>query len=136
MQALFGDAVGAVTSSAGTGAPKAYDIGPGYQYTTLGSFNWSQLGPGDTVNIHYKAGGYHEIIQIATRGTPTAWITINGVADPTTGALPVLDGSGAVLAAQFESHSSELLGAGELIIGERPGTRTGTSPGTSRSRTW
>ncbi|MBI3860436.1 MAG: fibronectin type III domain-containing protein [Planctomycetia bacterium] len=129
MQALFGDAVGVVTSSAGTGSPKTYDIGPGYQYTTLGSFNWSQLGPGDTVNIHYKPGGYNEQLLIDTRGTPAAWITINGVPDPTTGALPILNGAGAVQAAQFQSHSSWLTGAGELIIGLSPGYVYGYTPG-------
>lgn len=29
-----------------------YNIGPGQPYTTLGSFPWSSLGPGDTVDIH------------------------------------------------------------------------------------
>ena len=32
-----------------------YNIGPGQPYTTLGSFPWSSLGPGDTVDIHWQA---------------------------------------------------------------------------------
>ena len=135
MQNLFGDGVGVVTSSAGTGSPKTYDIGPGYAYQSIGALDWSKLGPGDTVNIHYKPGGYHEIFQISTRGTPTAWITINGIPDPTTGALPVIDGANAVLASQFQNHYAPLSGSGLLVVGRGRATSTATNRATSRSRT-
>ena len=129
MHSMFGDYVAVATASAGTGTAKTYDIGPGQTYTSIGALNWSLLGPGDTVNIHYKAGGYHEIFQVATRGTPANWITINGVPDPSTGALPVIDGANAVLASQFQNHYAPLSGYGALVIGTRPGYLAGYKPG-------
>lgn len=36
-----------------------YNIGPGQPYTTLGSFPWSGLGPGDTVDIHWQPTPYY-----------------------------------------------------------------------------
>jgi hypothetical protein len=129
MEVIFGDGVGVSTASKGTGSPKTYDIGPGYQYQNLNDLNWSQLGPGDTVNIHYKAGGYHELLLISTRGTPTQWITINGVPDPTTGALPTIDGLNAVVAPQFQDHYDPVDGMGGIVIGTRPGYVTGYKPG-------
>src|SRR5262249_5008456 len=121
--------VAVITASQGTGSPRTYEIGPGQPYQTIGALDWSLLGPGDTVNIHSKPGGYHEIFQIATRGTPAAWITINGVPDPTTGALPVIDGASAVLAPQFQNHYAPLSGSGLLVLGTRPGYLAGYKPG-------
>ncbi|QDU24182.1 beta strand repeat-containing protein [Urbifossiella limnaea] len=129
MDSLFGTAVAVVTASAGTGAPRVYDIGPGKPYTSIAALDWSRLGPGDTVNIHYKPGGYHEIFQISTRGTPAAWITVNGVPDPATGALPVIDGANAVMAPQFVSHYAPLSGYGAVVVGARPGFKDGYKPG-------
>jgi hypothetical protein len=129
MVAVFGNAIGVTTASAGTGSPKLYDIGPGQAYQNIGDLNWSVLGPGDTVNIHYKPGGYHEIFQVSTRGTAYAWITINGVPDSSTGALPVIDGVNAVLAPQFQNHWAPLSGYGGLVIGARPGYSVGYKPG-------
>lgn len=129
MQVLFGDGVGVVTASAGTGIPKTYDIGPGRPLSRLADLDWSLLGPGDTVNIHAKPGGYHELLQIASRGTAAAWITVNGVPDPVTGALPVIDGRDAILAPQFRNHWSGLHGYGAIVVGTRPGYAAGYKPG-------
>jgi parallel beta-helix repeat protein len=129
MKAIFGDGVGVATASKGTGTPKTYDIGPGYQYQSLNDLNWSLLGPGDTVNIHYKPGGYHEMLEISTRGTPSQWITINGIPDPVTGALPTIDGYNAVVAPQFENHYSPVDGSGGIVVGTRPGFDAGYKPG-------
>lgn len=74
-----------------------YNVGPGQARTNLASVPWAALTAGDAVNIFYQPGGYHEIIQIAGAGTSNAPITIHGVPDPVTGALPVLDGSSAVM---------------------------------------
>jgi hypothetical protein len=129
MQSLFGDATAAITASAGTGSPKVYDIGPAFSLKKIADLDWSQLGPGDTVNIHYKPEGYHELFMISTRGTAENWITVNGVPDPVTGALPVIDGLEAVLAPQFKSSYVDLHGGGAIIVGTRPGYADGYKAG-------
>lgn len=129
MRTIFGDGVGVVTASAGTGQPKTYNIGPGQTYQMIADLDWTKLGPGDTVNIHYKAGGYHELFQISTRGTALDWITINGIPDPVTGALPIIDGDQAILAPQFVNHYAPLSGSGVVTIGARPDYISGYKPG-------
>lgn len=62
-----GIVLGAVHLIAGIWASQSllantFEVGPGLTYTNLGSVPWMSLNPGDTVNIHYKPGGYHEII--------------------------------------------------------------------------
>ncbi|MFM8892615.1 MAG: right-handed parallel beta-helix repeat-containing protein, partial [Planctomycetia bacterium] len=129
MQAIFGGGVGVVTASAGTGGPRTYDIGPGRPLSRLADLDWSRLGPGDTVNVHHKPGGYHELLQIAGRGTASAWITVNGVPDPATGSLPVIDGQDAVLAPKFRNHYEPLHGSGAIVVGAPPGYTPGYKPG-------
>lgn len=129
MHAIFGGGVGVVTASAGTGGPRTYDIGPGRPLARLADLDWSRLGPGDTVNVHFKPGGYRELLQIASRGTAAAWITVNGVPDPATGSLPVIDGRDAVLAPQFRNHYEPLHGSGVIVVGARPGYVPGFKPG-------
>lgn len=73
-----------------------YDVGPGRARTLLREVPWAGLQPGDIVNIHYKPGGYKEKIQISASGTANARIVIRGIPDPATGALPIIDGNGAV----------------------------------------
>lgn len=82
----------------GTFAAKAttYNIGPAFSLTKLSDVHWGALLPGDVVNIHTKQGGYHEIFQISAAGTAASPIIIQGVPDPVTGALPIIDGNGAV----------------------------------------
>jgi hypothetical protein len=129
MRSIFGAGVAVTTPSAGTGTPKTYDIGPGKTYANIRDLDWSKLGPGDTVNIHFKPGGYRELLQISTRGTANAWITINGVPDPATGALPIIDGANAVLAPQFNSFYPPINGWGVILVGPRPGYVGGYKPG-------
>lgn len=129
MHSIFGKGVGVVTASAGTGSPRTYDIGPGRPLTRLADLDWSRLGPGDTVNVHAKPGGYHELLQIASRGTPAAWITINGVPDQVTGELPVIDARDAVLAPQFRNHYAPVHGSGAIVVGAKPGFAHGYKPG-------
>src|SRR5882724_13462295 len=71
-----------------------YDIGPGQPYTTIGSFPWYTLQPGDTVQIHYAV--YHELFYLSGTGTAAQPIRVVGVPDPSTGNLPVIDGDEAV----------------------------------------
>ena len=52
-------------------AAATYEVGPGQIYTNLSSVPWTGLQPGDTVNIHYQPGGYHEIILLSNSGALT-----------------------------------------------------------------
>jgi hypothetical protein len=46
-----------------------YEAGPGQAYTNLSSVPWMSLAAGDTVNVHYLPGGYHEIIMLSNSGS-------------------------------------------------------------------
>jgi protocatechuate 3,4-dioxygenase beta subunit len=123
------------TASAGTGALTIYTIGPGEEYSSLGALNWSLLGPGDTVEIfpNRDSNGniipYYEKPLIDVRGTAAASINIIGMPDPTTGQLPILDGTNAVTSPQWASHYEPLEDDSLLLIGQAPGMDAGYSPG-------
>ena len=78
-----------------------YNIGPGQPYTTLGSFPWSSLGPGDTVDIHWQPTPYYEKLLISESGTASAPINIVGVPGPS-GQQPIIDGQNATTSSQFQ----------------------------------
>ncbi len=78
-----------------------YNIGPGQPYTTLGSFPWSGLGPGDTVDIHWQPTPYYEKLLISESGTASAPIDIVGVPGPS-GQQPIIDGDNATTSSQFQ----------------------------------
>ena len=88
-------AVFLVTAS---GVAATYEVGPGKPYTSIGAVPWATLAPGDTVLIHWRSTPYKEKWVICRQGTAAAPITVSGVADPATGALPVIDGNGATTA--------------------------------------
>ena len=126
--------------SLGTGSPKVYTIGPGKQYTSLGGLNWSTVGPGDTVEVYPNRDSngklipYYEKPLFSTRGTSTAPINITGIPDPATGMLPIIDGSNAITASQWNTHSSELPPLSLVLIGTRADNNSrngepGYSPG-------
>ena len=98
------------------GLAATFEAGPGQTYTNLSSVPWTTLNPGDTVNIHYQPGGYHEIVLLSNSGVTNAPITINGVPDPATGALPILDGQNAVTSAQTPWHDKLLNTEGVIIV--------------------
>jgi hypothetical protein len=79
--------------------PKArgttYVVGDGKRYTSLGAVPWLKLRPGDMVQIHWREKPYREKIHLPIRGAKGAPISIIGVPGPG-GALPVIDGDGAV----------------------------------------
>lgn len=79
-----------------------YDVGLGRAYTALGQLPWSQLHGCDTVRIFAKpnGGSYNEMMLISSGtnlapGAPNKFMRVLGVADPVTGALPIIDGTNA-----------------------------------------
>lgn len=124
------------TASPGTGSPKVYEIGPGKAYTSLAALDWSQLGPGDTVNIYPNKDGsgtiipYYEKPLISVRGTAAAPVRIVGIADPVTGDLPIIDGTNAVAHAQWNRAYLPFGDTSLVLIATRSDqTSTGWSPG-------
>jgi hypothetical protein len=86
----------AILASGSTATAQAglYEVGPDKPYTTISAVPWESLQPGDTVLIYYRATPYKEKWVICRQGTPSAPITVRGVAGPN-GELPVIDGNGA-----------------------------------------
>jgi len=95
---------------------EVYNIGQGQEYETIASFaGWTELLPGDHVRIH--PGTYKELIVLMQSGTEENPIVIEGVPD-TEGNLPVLDGDGAIVPAQFDPHLSHYdIGGGSIAQG-------------------
>ena len=105
-----------------------YEVGPGLAYTNLSSVPWTNLMPNDVVNIHYKPGGYHEIILLSNSGATNAPVTLHGVPDPATGALPVIDGSNAVAEASIPWRSPVFDGFGVIVVSRDINTAWGYIP--------
>ena len=97
-------------------AAATFEVGPAQTYTNLGAVPWTGLQPGDTVNIHYQAGGYHEVILLCNSGTASAPITIKGIPDPATGSLPVIDGHNALTATNVPWGDSSLNTQGVIVV--------------------
>ena len=109
---LLASSAGAVT----------YDVGTNSNYLpVLANVPWGSLMPGDTVNIHYKPGGYHEIIQISEPGTAAHPILIRGIPDPATGALPTIDGDHAVTDPHVDFRSPFFENMGVVVVSPRLG---------------
>ncbi len=97
-------------------AAATYEVGPGQTYTNLGAVPWTGLQPGDTVNIHYQPAGYHEVFLLCNSGTAGSPITLNGIPDPVSGALPVIDGHNAVTATNVPWSDSSLNTQGVIVV--------------------
>lgn len=80
----------AAAALAAAASATTYDVGPGF-LPTIASVPWATLQPGDIVNIHYQQTPYKEKWVICRQG-----VTVHGVPDSVTLALPVIDGDGAV----------------------------------------
>lgn len=83
-----------------------YEVGPGKQYTTIGSAPWTTLEPGDTVLIYWKSTPYKEKWVICRKGTAKAPIVIRGV-ENADGQRPVIDGNGATTSASLSYWNQE-----------------------------
>jgi hypothetical protein len=73
-----------------------YEVKENTAIDTIAKVPWATLQPGDTVLINWRATPYKEKWVICRQGTANLPIIVRGVANPTTGELPVIDGNGAV----------------------------------------
>jgi len=74
-----------------------FSVGPGKPYETPLTVPWESLGPGDTVEIHWRADPYKAKWVLCRQGTAAEPITVRGIPSPT-GQLPVIDGVDATTA--------------------------------------
>lgn len=110
-------ATGALLVTAlGASLAATYEVGPGQARTKLSDVPWRTLKPGDVVNIHYQPNGYHEIIHISQSGTQAKPILIKGIPDPTTGALPTIDGNGAIMDPHVDFRSTVFENFGVFVV--------------------
>ncbi len=77
-----------------------YHVGPGWSLPTPSDVPWESLAAGDSVLIHARPAPYHDKWVICRVGTPSAPIVVRGIPDGS-GALPVIDGDGAVTRSQL-----------------------------------
>lgn len=77
------------------GPGKDFEVGPGKKYERIIDVPWESLGPGDSVRIHPKPGGYHEKVLLSQAGSAERPLVVCGVPGAN-GELPVLDGADAV----------------------------------------
>lgn len=99
-----------------------YDVGPGLPLSMLRDVAWADLQPGDVVNIHYKPGGYHEKIQISASGTDAQHIVIRGIPDPTTNALPIIDGKDAIEDPAYDPRHPKFTERSVILVSPRQST--------------
>jgi hypothetical protein len=98
---LLAIAVLLATGAARDASAAAYRVGPGHPLATPSNVPWESLAAGDSVLIHWRAMPYRDKWVINRAGTEAAPIVVRGIADPATGALPVIDGQDAVTRAQL-----------------------------------
>jgi hypothetical protein len=84
-----------------------YEVKPNTPLDTIAEVPWATLAAGDTVLIYWRATPYKEKWVICRQGTAAAPITVRGVPNPTTGELPIIDGSGAVTPAGLNFWNDE-----------------------------
>lgn len=73
-----------------------FRVGPGKEYTELNQVPWLKLIGGDRVFVYSRGTPYKHVIPVHVRGDSLRWIEIIGVRDPSTGAMPILDGANAI----------------------------------------
>ena len=89
------------TSMARDAAATTYRVGPGHPYADPGAVPWESLVAGDSVVVHWRAAPYRNKWVLNRVGTQAAPIVVHGVPDPSSGALPVIDGQDATTRTQL-----------------------------------
>lgn len=97
------------------------DVGPQHALATPADVPWESLTAGTLVRLWPEGSPYHHKWAIDAVGTETEPIVVLGVCDPVTGALPIVDGDGAVTRTALDFWSET---RGVIKIG---GTSTGGS---------
>jgi hypothetical protein len=128
---LFGAFLAALVAISSVDAATTYDVGPGQPLGALFNVPWKTLKPGDVVNIHAKPGGYHEKIQISASGTSAAHIVIRGIADPVSGALPIIDAKDAVEDPSIDWRNPVFSSLGVIVVSPRKSNYLYGQPGVS-----
>ena len=82
-----------------------YHVGPGQEYTELGSVPWTTLTAGDKVLIHWRNTPYASKIFLRAQGTAENPVIIRGIPNEN-GDLPVLTGENATTDPQFIDYFS------------------------------
>ena len=95
--------------------PLEYDVGPGWDFETIGAVPWQALVAGSTVRIHAEGSPYHEKLLISSRGTADLPIRILGIPDGS-GARPVIDGAGATTSAALHYVGSGLFTENQSVV--------------------
>ena len=126
-------AFGLLACSLSSAHASVYDVGPSKPYTTLGAVPWTKLAPGDTVNIYWQSQPYRECILLSQSGTANQHIVVNGIPDPATGKLPVIDGQNAVQSSNLHYHdeasgSPILYKLGVVMVSPTKGSTWGYIP--------
>lgn len=108
-------------------ASTAINVGPGQTYENIGDVPFGNLGPGDTVRIHWRSEPYKEKFLITRSGTQEHPITIEGVPGPS-GQLPVIDGKDATMDDQFDFGYFDTSKRGLIVITSPPHDDWGYKP--------
>ena len=87
--------------SAGVSRATTYRVGTGHPYADPGAVPWESLAAGDSVLVHWRATPYRNKWVINRVGTQVQPIVVHGVPDPSSGALPVIDGQDAATRTQL-----------------------------------
>lgn len=92
---------------------ETYKVGPGHPLRHPGLVPWENLGPGDIVEIHWRAEPYRSKWVISRQGTAQQPIIVRGVPGPK-GELPILDASraSAPTGLMFWSHARGVIKVG------------------------
>ena len=104
-----------------------YDVGPGQPLSHPNDVPWESIGPSTLVRIWADTTPYQAKWVLDVPGTETDPVVVLGVCDPVTGALPVIEGTGATTrtALDFWSESRGIIKIGGA-----------SSPGGSTDASW
>lgn len=114
-------------SCSGEATGDVYEVGPDQQLAAIGDVPWTDLGPGDRVNIHARPDPYREKILIVGQGTKDEPITICGIAGDD-GRRPMIDGADATTRPGMSSAFGATQQRGVITLASPKDSEYGTKP--------